>query len=245
MKELTIGVAPEAAGAQRDEYWKAHYRAVYAQPNPWLDYSNHRVHLQSLAAALDAAGGVLGRTCLDAGCGRGQLSLALHAFGAAAVTSFDANAAAIDELRAKHPACQWLPGSISDPATYANLERFDLVFALEVFQYVTLDSCLSLLWRATRPGGRLIALVPNRDCPIVVKTVEKFSGQYAAASAQEVNVAVSALEDLEFWACRGLWFRGDQRIAPYELSTWTANAAWEQPPNRLLFVAQRLPERQR
>jgi len=242
MKELTLDVASESPGAQRDEYWKAHYRAVFAQPNPWLDYSNHRVHLQSLAVALEAAGGVLGRACLDAGCGRGQLSIALQGLGAAAVTGFDVNAVAIDELRAKHPSCEWLAGSISDPATYANLGRFDLVFALEVLQYVTLDGCLPLLWNATGPGGRLIALVPNRECPIVGKSMQRFSGQYGAISPSELQAAVSGLEDLQFWACRGLWFRDDQSIAPYDLSPWTEDAGWERPPNRLLFIAQRAPE---
>ena len=245
MKDSPIDGATEGPGTERGQFWKAHYDAVYAQPNPWLDYSNHRVQLQSLAAALDAAGGVLERTCLDAGCGRGQLSLTLQAFGAAAVTGIDINAASINELQAKHPTCRWIPGSISDAATYADLGRFDLVFALEVFQYVALDSCLSLLWRSTCPGGRLIALVPNRDCPIVGKTVHRFSGQYAPVSPNELRARLSALEDLEFWACRGLWFRSDQRIAPYHLSLWTADADWERPPNRLLFIAQRAPEAQR
>ncbi len=244
MKDATTGAGSQVPVAGGDEFWRTHYDNVHAQPNPWLDYSNHRVQLQSFAAALDAAGGVLGRTCLDAGCGMAQLGLAVQAIGAAAVTGFDVNPAAVERLQANYPSCRWTQGSISDEATYADLGRFDLVFALEVLQYVTLDSCLPLLWRSTAPGGRLIALAPNRDCPIVTKTVERFSGQYAAISPMELKSALSSLEDLAFWACRGLWFRSDQRIAPYELSPWTTDAVWEKPPNRLLFVAQRAPKGQ-
>jgi SAM-dependent methyltransferase len=245
MKDPTVEVPTEGPGTgQPEDFWKPYYAALHTRPDPWLDYSNHRVQLQSLAAAIDATGGVLGRTCLDAGCGRGQLSLALRALGASAVTGIDVAAVTIQELQTKHPSCQWSLGSISDAATYAHLGRFDLVFAFEVLQYVALDSCLALLWRSTRPGGRLVALVPNRDCPIVAKTVQRFSGQYAPVAPNELKAKLSSLADLEFWACRGFWFRNDQRIAPYDLSPWTADPTFEKPPNRLLFIAQRAQEAQ-
>jgi SAM-dependent methyltransferase len=242
MKDPTVLVTSEPSDSKRDEFWKPYLAAVHARSDPWLDYSNHRVQLQSLAAALDAAGGVLGRTCLDAGCGRGQLSLALQALGAAGVTGVDVAAATIQELQAKHPTLQWRLGNISDTPTYAQLGQFDLVFALEVLQFVAIDSCLDLLWRSTRPGGRLIALVPNRDCPIVSKTVQRFSARYASVSPNELKVKLSSLADVDFWACRGFWFRNDQRIAPYDLSAWTVDPTWERPPNRLLFIAQRAKE---
>lgn len=242
MKELTLNVAESVLLSPRDEFWNTHYNTVYSQPNPWLDLSNERVQLQGFAAAIEASGGVLEKACLDAGCGRGQLSRALQAFGATTVTGFDINRQGVEELRASHPSCRWVQGNISDPSTYLGLGKFDLVFALEVLQYVALDKCLPLLWGATRPGGRLIGLVPNSKCPTVQKTMRRFSGQYAAISTDELKQVVSSLEGLEFWACKGLWFRDDQRIAPYDLSQWTSNPDWQMPPNRVLFLAQRARE---
>ena len=242
MKDPARNVVGEGPGAGREAFWKTYYAALHARPDPWLDYSNHRVQLQSLAAALDATGGVLGRTCLDAGCGRGQLSFALEALGAAAVTGVDIAADTVKTLQEKHPTCQWRQGSISDPGTYADLGRFDLVFAFEVLQYAVLDNSLALLWHSTRPGGRFIALLPNRDCPIVARTMQRFPGQYGPVSPSELKAKFSALPDLDFWACRGFWFRSDQRIAPYDLSPWTDDPTWEKPPNRLLFIAQRPAE---
>src|SRR5215471_18866829 len=102
MKNPTVEVVSEPCASGLPEFWEPHYEAVFAQCNPWLDLSNHRVHLQGLAAALDASGGVLGHTCLDAGCGMGHLPLALKAFGAASVTAVDFNGVMLDELRRKH-----------------------------------------------------------------------------------------------------------------------------------------------
>src|SRR5215471_19293268 len=135
------GPAREAHGENsgRDEFWEPYLTNLHARKEPWLDYSNHRVQLQSIAAALGSAGDVLGRTCLDAGCGRGQLALSLQALGAGAVTGIDVNPATIEDLQKEYPSCRWRTGSISDPSTYVDLGLFDLEFALEVLQYVPLD----------------------------------------------------------------------------------------------------------
>jgi hypothetical protein len=50
----------------------------------------------------------------------------------------------------------------------------------------------------------------------------------------------SGLPEVETWACRGLTFTNDQRIAPYEFSPLTQTAdEWGSPPNRLLWIAVR------
>src|SRR5712664_2752944 len=43
MKEPTVEISSESAGAGHDESWAPYLAAVHARPDPWLDYSNHQV----------------------------------------------------------------------------------------------------------------------------------------------------------------------------------------------------------
>jgi 2-polyprenyl-3-methyl-5-hydroxy-6-metoxy-1,4-benzoquinol methylase len=234
----------QQANAPREEYWSAHYEAFHPHAPSWLDYSNERVQVQSFALALDACGGLGGRSCLDAGTGKGQFAIALRALGAHAVTGIDLVPSTIRELRSRYPEIEWRSGSVVDETTITGLAPFDVIFALEVLQYVALGKFLALWWPLVAPGGRLIGLVPNRDCPIVQKTVERFRGLYAPCSVPDLAGGISSLDGLGMWSMRGCWFRSDQRIAPYEISQWTTAPAWQSPPNRLLFVAERTAKKQ-
>ena len=70
--------------------WAEYYRKLHsASPNPWLDLSNEAVQAQTFAVAIEAAGAIGERRCLDIGCGYGQLSTCLHGLRASEVVGVD------------------------------------------------------------------------------------------------------------------------------------------------------------
>jgi SAM-dependent methyltransferase len=225
-------------GTQR-EFWEHYYQDVYAAENTWLDYSNDRVQVQTFGIAIEAAGPVAGRRCLDVGCGRGQFSLCLSALQASEVVAIDIFTENIHTLRDRHANVRWEVGSPEDPAFCRVLGEFDIIFLLEVIQCVGLDRALPNMWRQLRPGGRIVAVVPNKDNSIVQKTVSRFEGTFLPPSPVDIAAAVASLPDVECWACRGMDFQQDQRLVPYAVSPWTAKDDWEHAPNRLAFVIQK------
>lgn len=214
-------------------FWTDYYRELFAKSASWLDHSNPATQSQTFAVMLESAGPVAGRRCLDVGCGHGSFSLLLAAAGAEEVVGIDIIAEAIETLRARYPEIRWEIGSPEDDPFCQLLGQFDLIFAIEVLQYVSLDCSLRTLWDCLRPGGRLVASVPNRDCPIVQRTVARFGGRYCAPTAGQLRDCISGLPALECWGLRGMSFQEDQRLAPYALSSWTTQGQWTLPPNRL------------
>ena len=223
----------------RTSFWTKYYSDVHGRENGWLDYSNERVQAQSLAVAIEAAGPLEGRSCIDAGAGKGQLAHALRALGAQAVTAIELVSSTVEALGDRHPDVTWRQGSVADPKTFEGIGAVDVLFAVEVLQYVPLRECLSLLWSRVRPGGRLVGVIPNAGCPLVARAVARFGGEFVPAHSSELSDALSSLPEVGLWRCRGLTFAADQAIAPYEVSAWKSGAGWTDPPNRFAFVAVR------
>jgi len=216
----------------QQEFWSAYYRAVFQQGHHWLDYSNERVQAQTFALVLEAAGPILGRRCLDIGCGWGQLARALHELGASEVTAVDVVPETIERLSKLHAHVRWLTGDLSRDELGLPHASIDLLLLVEVLQYMPLAQTLRTAWKLLAPGGRLVAIVPNADCPIVAGTRERFDSRYAPPSFEQLRLEIGALSGVEHWACRGLEFAKDQRIAPYETTCWTQAPSWTRQPNR-------------
>jgi SAM-dependent methyltransferase len=219
------------------QFWTEYYRSVHLQSQGWLDYSNELVQLQGFALALEAAGAISGRSVLDVGCGKGQFTRLMRDLGARPAIGMDLIAETIQQLRTEEPAITWMVGDVAQSAQLADCQACDLVFALEVLQYVPFAPALEQLWRLVRPGGRLIGLIPNRDCPIVAKPMARFKDRYLAVTCAEIAACLAGLPGVASWKLRGLRFAADQSIAPYQVSPWGGETAWEAPPNRFQFVA--------
>lgn len=58
----------------RESFWAEYYEGVARKGEPWLDYSNERVQAQTFGLVLEALGALSGRSCLDVGCGVGQMA---------------------------------------------------------------------------------------------------------------------------------------------------------------------------
>jgi hypothetical protein len=94
-------------------------------------------------------------------------------------------------------------------------------------------------WETLSPGGRVVGVVPNADCPIVQRARSRFSDNYTPPTLAELAGILASLAGVEHWAMRGLRFGADQRIAPYDVSPWTSTLVRDggaAPPNRLLFL---------
>lgn len=228
------GGTRECLQMDQTDFWKTYYEKLAADAPPWLDYSNERVQVQSLALAVEAAGPLIGRRCLDVGCGLGQLAQAYKVFGAGEVVGIDLCGPTIDKNRAKHQDITWICGDIEAAAT---LGRFDLVSLIEMLQYVPIRKTLETAWRMLNPGGRLVAIVPNSDCPIVQRAMTHFDRNYAPPSATELAGFLFGLEDVSHARIRALHFRVDQTLMPYVVSDWVERPEWPAPPNRLQIVA--------
>jgi len=118
---------------RQDRFWKNHYDDLATAAKPWLDYSNDRVQAQTFAVALEAAGSIQGRCCLDFGCGFGLLSMALEALGAAAVCGIDQSAVIINRNRQRTNSIEWILGQALDihgqPVMTSSLQsRFSSTF---------------------------------------------------------------------------------------------------------------------
>ena len=223
----------------RTSYWRRYYARVELQARPWLDLSNEAVQAQTFGLAIEAAGAIRGRRCLDVGCGWGRLSLILQHLGAASVTAVDQISEFVASNRVARPDVRWIAGNVADPGFLRSLPEADLVFAVEMLQYVPFEETVAALWSRMRPGGRLVGVVPSRDCPIVRSTSLRLEGFYRAPSGEEVRARLESLPGVARWALRGLYFHDDARLEPYRTGAWGQEAPEGPPPNRLLFLAVR------
>jgi 2-polyprenyl-3-methyl-5-hydroxy-6-metoxy-1,4-benzoquinol methylase len=223
------------------QFWRTYYEGVFAKDTSYLDFSNETVQLQTFAAIFDGVGNILGKTCLDIGCGRGQLSRMLHAVGAARVCAIDFQSPGIEALkRAAHE----IDGRVMTAeelklSTFGT--TFDRIFMVEVLQYLDYSTFLPIVWTLLSPGGRLIAVVPNADNDIVQRTTARFEGRYRGLSQAEILSALNHLNDLQLSRFRGLSFAPDQGVSAYRATDWVEYIDEAMCPNRLAFVACKAP----
>ena len=223
----------------QQQSWVDYYHRIYANETTWLDYSNAHVQGQTFGIAIEAAGPLGGKRCLDIGCGRGQLSLAVAALQATEVVGVDIIAESINACRSRYPHVRWEVGSPEDPDFCQSIGQFDVIFIIELLQLVDWRKTLQILWDQISPGGRIVAIVPNKDNPIVQKTIARFAGSYVAPNPTELTELVAQFHNVECWAYRGMDFQQDQRIVPYVTSPWTSSLINDFASNRLVIVIQK------
>jgi 2-polyprenyl-3-methyl-5-hydroxy-6-metoxy-1,4-benzoquinol methylase len=214
--------------------WLRYFEAVVHGGTPWLDQSNAAVHAQLISAGLEAARELQDTSCIDLGCGRGQLAGVLRALGAHSVTAVDFSPQLIEENTRRWPEIDWRCGDAGDAAMIARLPRADRVFVVELLQYVDARQVILSAWDRVGPGGRLVAVCPHAGCTIVRRIETRFEGRYQGLDVARLEELASHLPGLAAWAVRGLSFTETQQITPYRLSPWGHGVPAE--ANRINFV---------
>ena len=171
----------------KEEFWSSYYGDVVKTGNAWLDYSNERVQAQTFGLALEAAGPIRSRRCLDVGCGWGHFSRLLDSLGAASVTGLDIVPDMIAHHEREYPRIRWICGSLSAGDLSTELGPCDVAFLLEVLQYLPFPDALRNVWNQVLPGGRIVAVVPNANCSIVSRTRSRFGDRYAPLTVAQIE----------------------------------------------------------
>jgi 2-polyprenyl-3-methyl-5-hydroxy-6-metoxy-1,4-benzoquinol methylase len=231
-----------------EAFWRERYAEIRTTPDgraaTWLDYSSdetrgQRLQAQTYALVLEAAGVIDGARVLDAGCGWGRFSIAMAALGAR-VVGLDLIDATIAALREKHPSVEWVAGNFLEPNVLAPLGGFDRIVALEVFQCAGPPAeSLRALWGHVAPRGRLVAIMPNAQCPIVQRAMASLAGNFFAISPDALQAEITALPNVARYAMRGLSFAQDQTFTPYAVSAWAQTAAEWPTANRMMIIVER------
>jgi len=131
-------------------------------------------------AMLDLAGEVTGRRILDAGCGSGPLTAALHDRGAV-VAGVDASAAMVALARRRlGDVADLHVADLRDRLPFADGEFDDVVASLVLHYLEDWGPTLAELRRVLRPGGRLIASV---DHPFVAYAFQDPRPDYFATTS--------------------------------------------------------------
>jgi 2-polyprenyl-3-methyl-5-hydroxy-6-metoxy-1,4-benzoquinol methylase len=225
---------------EREQFWENYYAGIAKKNVPWLDYSNKRVQAQTWALNFEAAGSIEQKRCLDVGCGNGQFTNCIKALQPSEITGIDIVERFIKNNKRKFPGIQWLCGQISDLLFAKSLGVFDRIFFVEVLQYLPIIPTIRSYWKHLDSKGRIVAVVPNVNCPIVQRSSSRFNGRYVGADGNDLVELFQKLPSIHCFGIRGLHFQDDQCIVPYSATPWTTNPKWLEEPNRLLFVIKKL-----
>jgi len=220
------------------EGWKKHFASRhrtlreegYARS---LDHSNERCQLQICAHLIEAVGPLSGKALLDAGCGWGMTSLIFEACGAR-VMGVDIVPDTIAALQQGHPRVRWEAVDLTRNEAVQELPMFDVIVAAEVLQYLGASTAVARLWTRVNPGGRLVGCIPNADCQIVKRVVEREVLQWQPESVAGILRWGRSLPDVNDVKIKPLDFQSDQTFLPYAAGPWGADV--QSTANRLVFV---------
>lgn len=140
--------------------------------------------------------------CIDLGCGPGNSTELIAArYPGAAVEGLDASPDMLEKARTRLPQCSF---TLGDVATWSAQDRYDLVFANAVLQWIPDHSRLmARMARALTPGGVLAIQMPdNLDEPSHVAMQEVAAeGPWAArlANARAERATIGSFGDYRQW----------------------------------------------
>ena len=174
---------------QEDEYsFPYHYLGVYFERYQRLEQLPYVVKLETVREIL---GPLEGRRVLDAGCGDGRLCYELQD-GGAELVGVDYSEKAIAFARAFNPGAQF---QLCDLLELPFEEEFDVVTLVDVIEHMPpeqLPVVIKGLWRAMKPGARLLVSVPTPHTPLIRKHYQHFTAEQLEALFAPVVAAVTS-----------------------------------------------------
>jgi ubiquinone/menaquinone biosynthesis C-methylase UbiE len=112
----------------------------------------------------DLIASMRGKTVLDYGCGRGEMSVKYLAAGAAAVVGIDISEKYVDEARQR---CNAEFRVMDAHKLEFAEESFDFVVGKGILHHLDLKTALMEIKRVLKPGGRAMFLEPLADNPLL------------------------------------------------------------------------------
>lgn len=145
---------PHDIKRNHDMYEK--YTNIYRMEDGWLP-GNKEKNFYAMAKIADLTGvPISGSSCLDAGCGTGDLSLFLRKRGARKYLGFDIYEPSLILARKKYPYEKFM---LADILSFHIKDKFDYVFCsgaltvnLSIDNYDYLESTILRMWELTRTG---------------------------------------------------------------------------------------------
>lgn len=160
--------------SQEDEYvFPYHYLSLYLGL-----YKNviHQPYLTQIRTVKDMLGELNGQKLLDAGCGDGRFCYELEGEHVKRV-GIDYSERAIAFARAFNPSVEFHLGDLTDLQFN---EEFDIVTMLDVLEHLPseiITKAIVNLWKALKPGGRLVVSVPTTNMAVPDKHYQHFSAE--------------------------------------------------------------------
>ncbi|MBW4717836.1 SAM-dependent methyltransferase [Saccharothrix obliqua] len=145
-----------------------------------------------------------GQRVLDVGCGCGGPAVEIAATTGAEVVGVDVNPGALEVARhrARDAGVEHLVEFVLDDVLRASWpEPFDAVVAVESTPHFDLDALYPVLWRLSRPGGRLVVETPCTRRPLDAAARRRAAGfldLLRAARIHRVDEHLTALRDAGF-----------------------------------------------
>lgn len=187
---------------------------------------------------------------LDCGFGTGEIARICELLGGD-VDAIDLVATRLPQLKSQSPGIRWSSADLGTWQLPANRDRYDIILACEVLQYVDFDAVVQNLTEALTDSGRLIIVIPNADCDIVKRSTSRFDNQYQGVAVGNLANRLARYADDFHVSCRGIRFQQDQSVVPYAADAWTNifparnNRVESNPANRLQIVLSRYKRSER
>ncbi len=149
---------------------------------------------------------VAGKHVLDLGSGLGEACRICRDAGATTITGINLSQGEIDFARG-HVDATFLCEDIEDFLKASPAEVFDRIFALNILEHLDKDKLARVLdgaRRVLRPGGKLVAMVPNATSPFGCMTrywdITHFNA-FTPSSFRQLARLCGFNEDVEFREC--------------------------------------------
>ena len=157
----------------RDEIVREYARTTSARSFQISDDALRRHHRTFLARFGEWLPSALSATCLDLGCGRGEVLWSLGECGYRNLSGVDESAQQIDQAKRYLLPATLVCSNANQYLKRLDAESLDFITAINFLEHLTRDELLGLLRearRVLRPGGSIVAMVPNAASPYACTT---------------------------------------------------------------------------
>lgn len=182
-----------------------------------------------------------GRTILDYGCGRGEMSMKYLRHGADKVAAIDISEVYVEDLRQQAKAAGIAPGRCDFRAMDAHQldfpdQSFDLVVGYGILHHLDPEVAFAEIHRVLKPNGRVLLQEPLADNPLLKIFRSKTPDARTEDEAPFTQAQVNHLQKHQGWKAESVYCG----ILEMPLSLITSKLIPSHPDNIILRTADKL-----